>query len=114
MRGQVRADLLATLCKRQKIVYHQGTIVHPIQSAYRPVVVLTQPGETSLGMLLFEDKFALLKPNKSGYNLMKNAHARRCAPGGQGVLPVQNRAEWKQLVAGAAHLCKERVPEYLD
>ncbi len=31
----------------------------------------------------------------------------------KGYFLVQNRAEWKQLVAGAAHLCKERVPEYL-
>ena len=30
------------------------------------------------------------------------------------VLPVQNRTELKQLVAGVAHLCKERVPEYLE
>lgn len=27
------------------------------------------------------------------------------------VFAVQNRLKWKQLVAGAAHLCKERVPE---
>jgi hypothetical protein len=53
-------------------------------------------------------------PDESGYNLMKNAHARRCVPEGpETYFLVQNRAELKQLVAGAAHLCKERVPEYL-
>src|SRR5215471_5227233 len=51
------------------------------------VVAPPQQADMSLQMLLFRDKLALLKPNKSGYNLMKNAHASRCAPEGAKGVP---------------------------
>ena len=90
--------------------YRQGAVIR----SPCLVVVLPQQADMAVRMLLSGDKLALLKPDESGYNLVKNAHARRCAPEGRkGYLLVQNRAEWKQLVAGAAHLCKERVPECL-
>lgn len=39
-------------------------------------------GGMSLRRLLFAAKLPLSLPDESGYNLMKNAHARRCAPEG--------------------------------
>ena len=45
-----------------------------------------------------------------GVQFEEEAHAGPMSPGA-GVPPTQNRLKSKQLVAGAAHLCKERVPE---